>query len=134
VRPFAPPPPQAPRRERAARAGREGDARWVPFQVSFGARHGADPRRLLALVCRRGGVRGSDVGAIDVGASSSTVHVAAAVAEAFARAASRPDPRDPRVRIRREGRSGGARREGDAPRDPPPARPRSKPKRRDTAR
>jgi len=134
VRGFVPPPPPGPRRERAARAEREGAGRWVPFRVSFGARHGADPRRLLALVCRRGGVRGSDVGAIDVGPSFSTVHVAAAVAESFARAASRPDPRDPRVQIRREGRGGGARREGDAPRDPPRARPRSKPKRGDTAR
>ncbi|HVH07299.1 MAG TPA: DbpA RNA binding domain-containing protein, partial [Myxococcota bacterium] len=76
---------------------------WVPFRVSWGARHGADPRRLLALVCRRGEVRGSDVGAIYVEPLFSIVHVESGTADGFARAAGRPDPRDPRVVIRREG-------------------------------
>jgi ATP-dependent RNA helicase DeaD len=74
---------------------------WVPFQISWGSEHGADARRLMAIVCRRGNIRGSDVGAIRVGARSSTVEVAASVAQAFGEAALAPDPRDPRVRIRR---------------------------------
>ncbi len=83
----------APRR---ATGGADG---WVPFRVTWGGLHGADPRRLLAIVCRRGGIRGSDVGAIDVQRSFSVVHVAREVAASFAEEAKRPDPRDPRVRI-----------------------------------
>jgi ATP-dependent RNA helicase DeaD len=75
---------------------------FVPFQVTWGSAHGADPRRLLALVCRRGGIRGSDVGAIHVGESTSVVEVAESVGDQFATSASQPDPRDPRVRIRRD--------------------------------
>jgi len=98
-------PPKPSRERRRPSDGRRGEASggWVPFRVSWGARHGADPRRLLALVCRRGQVRGGDVGAIYVESLFSIVHVESGVADAFARAASRPDPRDPRVVIRREG-------------------------------
>jgi ATP-dependent RNA helicase DeaD len=74
---------------------------WVRFQVSWGRCHGADERRLLAVVCRRGGVRSKDVGSIAVGERSSMVEVSERMAQAFARAATRPDQRDPRVRFRR---------------------------------
>jgi ATP-dependent RNA helicase DeaD len=100
--------PQFPERgsqfpERAPRAndrgprpeGNPGD--WVPFRVSWGEQHGADARRLVAMLCRRGNVRGTDIGAIRVGATSSTVEVAAAVAQGFAESTREPDPRDPRV-------------------------------------
>jgi ATP-dependent RNA helicase DeaD len=73
----------------------------VTFRVTWGGTHGADPRRLLALVCRRGDIRGSDVGAIRVEPAYSLVDVAQSVAEKFAAAGARPDPRDPRVRIER---------------------------------
>jgi ATP-dependent RNA helicase DeaD len=110
------------------RADRTGG--FVPFRVSWGARHGADPRRLLALVCRRGGVRGHEVGAIDVGPVFSIVQVASGAAEAFARAAREPDPRDPRVLIRREGaaeaRALAQRAQGAAPRRGP--RPKARPR------
>jgi ATP-dependent RNA helicase DeaD len=72
---------------------------FVPFRVSWGSKHGADPRKLLAVVCRRGGVRGSDVGAIRVEQSFSLVDIASGAAEAFAQSASEPDPRNPRVAI-----------------------------------
>jgi ATP-dependent RNA helicase DeaD len=100
-----PPPTEGDRRPTRPRA-REGATQdeaprgWALFDVTWGDVHGADARRLLALVCRRGNIQGSDVGAIRVGRTSSQVEVALDVAEAFARAASAPDPRDPRVRIR----------------------------------
>jgi ATP-dependent RNA helicase DeaD len=72
---------------------------WVSFRVTWGQIHGADARRLLAMVCRRGGIRGSDVGAIRVQRTFSTVDVAAAAAPTFERATRDPDPRDPRVKI-----------------------------------
>jgi ATP-dependent RNA helicase DeaD len=92
------PPGRAPR-DRARPP--ETDAGWVTFRVTWGGRHGADARRLLALACRRGNIRGSDVGAIRVEGEWSLLDVAGNVAEGFERDASRPDPRDPRVRITR---------------------------------
>jgi ATP-dependent RNA helicase DeaD len=103
VRPHEPPKPSRERRRPNDDRRDERAGGWVPFRVSWGGRHGADPRRLLALVCRRGGVRGQDIGAIYVEPQFSIVHVESGSADAFARAASRPDPRDPRVVIRREG-------------------------------
>ncbi len=76
-----------------------GAADWVTFRVTWGGRNGADARRLLAVACRRGNIRGSDVGAIRVEAGCSFVDIARSVAEGFEREAAKPDPRDPRVLI-----------------------------------
>ncbi len=96
-------PPRGHDREAAPRAERaERSDGWVPFRVSWGSEGGADPRRLLALVCRRGNIRGADVGAIRIARAYAVVNVAGIAAQAFAAAASAPDPRDPRVTIRRE--------------------------------
>ncbi|HEY8042185.1 MAG TPA: DEAD/DEAH box helicase [Polyangiaceae bacterium] len=78
-----------------------GAGAWVTFRVTWGGRQGADARRLLAVACRRGNIRGSDVGAIRVEAAHSLIDIARDVAQAFEVAAGRPDPRDPRVRITR---------------------------------
>ncbi len=79
---------------------------WVPFRFTWGKEAWpADPRRLLAMACRRGGIQAGDIGAIHVGRTHSVVNVASTVAEGFARAASEHDPRDPRVAIRRESQS-----------------------------
>ncbi len=89
-------------RPSAQQRGRTGArSGWVRFQVSWGRCHGADERRLLAVVCRRGGIRSNDVGSIAVGERSSMVEVSERTAQAFARAATRPDERDPRVHFRK---------------------------------
>jgi ATP-dependent RNA helicase DeaD len=96
-------PPRANDRDAAPRAPRaERPDGWVAFRVSWGSEGGADPRRLLALVCRRGNIRGADVGAIRIARAYAVVNVAGIAAQAFAESASAPDPRDPRVTIRRE--------------------------------
>jgi|GEM_PF-84806 len=87
-------PPRTPR-DAATDAGS-----WVPFRISWGQIHGADARRLLAMACRRGGIKGSDVGAIRVTRTYSTIDVSSAAAPTFERATREPDPRDPRVKIR----------------------------------
>jgi ATP-dependent RNA helicase DeaD len=87
----------APRRDGAAARS------FTPFRVSWGQLKGADARRLLAVVCRRGEIRGRDVGAIRVEPTYAIVDVASEVAEGFARAAALPDPREPNVTIRRDG-------------------------------
>jgi ATP-dependent RNA helicase DeaD len=106
----APAPSDAPpaRRPAASRPAPVRDARpsetpFVPFQINWGVRHGADPRRLLAMVCRRGGIRGDEVGAIRIGEVSSTFEVAAPVAKSFARSVKKPDARDPKIRIEMPG-------------------------------
>jgi ATP-dependent RNA helicase DeaD len=98
-----------PPREHEARPPRENEAReesprrdrerHVFFRVNFGERQGATPARLLAMVCRRGGVRGADVGSIRIGEAASTFGVSESVAKSFASAAARRDEREPHVRI-----------------------------------
>jgi ATP-dependent RNA helicase DeaD len=98
----APPlsPPRASRDDAApARRPRPSPEAWVTFRVTWGGTQGADARRLLAVVCRRGNIRGSDVGSIRVDDRQSFVDVAADVAPGFEAEAAKPDPRDPRVRI-----------------------------------
>ncbi|HEX3346062.1 MAG TPA: DEAD/DEAH box helicase, partial [Polyangiaceae bacterium] len=99
-----------------------GPADWVTFRVTWGGRNGADARRLLAVACRRGNIRGSEVGAIRVEAGCSFVDVARTVADAFEREAARPDPRDPRVQITRADRAS-----PPPPPAPPPLPPPSPP-------
>jgi ATP-dependent RNA helicase DeaD len=74
---------------------------FVTYQVSWGAHGGADTRRLLAMVCRRGDVSSEVVGAIRVAPKSSTVDIASSVAPQFERAVARPDKRNPRAQFRR---------------------------------
>ncbi|HEY3496265.1 MAG TPA: DEAD/DEAH box helicase [Polyangiaceae bacterium] len=83
-----------------ARDGDTGDG-WVRFRVSWGQAQGADVRRLLPMLCRRGNIRGKDIGTIQLAPSFSFVDVATRVAADFERAARRPDPRDPSVTVRR---------------------------------
>ncbi len=73
---------------------------WSLFQVTWGEAHGADSRRMLAMLCRRGGIESRDVGAIRVGRMASTVEIAADAADQFAQAAGQVDMRDPRIVIR----------------------------------
>ena len=79
---------------------RPSSGNWARFQVSWGKNHGADPGRLLAIVCRRGGITSSDVGSISIGGQSSMVEVNPKIAQAFALSAGRHDPRDPRIKFR----------------------------------
>lgn len=118
--------PGAPPRHHEADTGRPPrtlpPSGWVAFRVTWGESHGADARRLLAMVCRRGGIASSEVGRIHVGRYASDLEVSSGAAAAFEAAASQPDPRDPRVSIERNtGASASA--PSRMPRPPrPPAR------------
>jgi ATP-dependent RNA helicase DeaD len=74
---------------------------FITYQVSWGAHAGADTRRLLAMVCRRGDVSSDVVGAIRVAPKSSTVEISSSAAQRFERAVTRPDKRNPRAQFRR---------------------------------
>ena len=99
VRVASAPKPRAASAPRQSR-GRERNASFIPFHVNWGTRAGANPSRLLAMVCRRGNVRSQHIGVIQVGPRGSTVDVASHLAAEFERAARKPDPRNPRVKIR----------------------------------
>ncbi|MCW5832440.1 MAG: DEAD/DEAH box helicase [Labilithrix sp.] len=73
-----------------ARGGEARGGDWVAFRVSWGESHGADPRRLVAMMCRRGQITGRDIGAIRVGRTSSVLEVTSRVAASFS--APRPSP------------------------------------------
>ena len=110
------------------RAAERDSGEWVPFRITWGGEHGADARKLLAMACRWGEIRGTDVGAIEIERDYSRLSVKASVAAGFAEATSKPDPRNPRVSIQLD-RSN----QGFAPRTMPPPRPAFKeaPKARD---
>lgn len=84
------------RPERAER----GPESWVTFEVTYGERHGADARRMLAMICRRGKIASHSVGKIRIGAAGSEVEIAEAAAERFAEAVRRPDRNARNVHIR----------------------------------
>ncbi|MGO8994954.1 MAG: DEAD/DEAH box helicase [Polyangiaceae bacterium] len=102
----------------------EPEGGWVPFRFTWGKEHGADPRRLVAMACRRGGIRSGDIGAIFVARTHSIVNIASPVAASFARSASEHDPRDPRVTIRPEGETRDTRPAPPRHHEPRPQEPR----------
>jgi ATP-dependent RNA helicase DeaD len=96
----------APGRDRDAKPGprrthadfaREGTL----FRINLGAKDKADPRWLLPLICRRGGVTRREVGAIRIGPAETTFEIAGDAAAEFALASSASDPRAPHVHIAR---------------------------------
>jgi len=85
----------------SAQARRSANAGYTRFHINWGHRHGANPKRLLAAICRRGDVSGKQVGAIEIAAFFTTFDIADSVAEKFERQAARRDDRDPTQRISR---------------------------------
>jgi ATP-dependent RNA helicase DeaD len=83
--------------KRAPRRAPPADVVW--FRVSLGRERKADPRWLLPLLCRRGGVTRDRIGKIEVLPRETRFEVARDAAAAFAKAAGRPDPRMPDARI-----------------------------------
>jgi ATP-dependent RNA helicase DeaD len=97
----------------------------VLFRVNIGAKDNADPRWMLPLICRRGGVTRREVGAIRIGPHETTFEIAGHAAPEFADAAAESDPRARHVIISR----------GDAgPAAPTPAPERSPTRREEPAR
>jgi ATP-dependent RNA helicase DeaD len=112
-------PSPAPRRATA------NNGRFVRFRINWGLVDGAEPRRILAHVCRRGAIESHQVGAIELERYESIFAVAEPVADAFAKAVRARDARDPHLVIHPEGVASHFR----GPRGPraPFARPKSKP-------
>ncbi len=87
------------RSTRSARPAAQEDGVW--FSIGLGREKNADPRWILPLLCRRGGVTRGAIGKIVVLPRETRFQVAREDAEAFARAARRPDPKMPGLRVDR---------------------------------
>ena len=91
----------------------------VLFRVNIGAKDNADPRWMLPLICRRGGVTRREVGAIRVGPHETTFEIAGHAAHEFADAAAESDPRARHVVISRADAGPAAPVSGPAPEQAP---------------
>ena len=76
--------------ERAKENHREGFDDSVWFKMNIGRRNNADPKWILPLLCRRGGVTKNDIGAIRIAANETHVGIAAAAVAKFAKAIAQP--------------------------------------------
>jgi ATP-dependent RNA helicase DeaD len=74
----------------------------VRFFVNWGENQGATPGRILATVCRRGEVNGESIGSIAIHPNAATFDVQEDLAQRFEFLASRRDPRDPQIMIRKD--------------------------------
>ncbi len=69
------------------------------FRLNLGREKNADPRWLIPLLCRRGGITKAEIGKIQIFAVETRVGIATRAASRFAAMARRPDPKDRTVRI-----------------------------------
>jgi ATP-dependent RNA helicase DeaD len=135
-------------RERALESHRAGFDDSVWFKLNIGRRNNADPKWILPLLCRRGGVTKNDIGAIRIAANETHVGIAAAAVAKFAKGIAQPGrdedndveiiqasgpPREAARENKRRGQEGGH--NDDRPQRPQlGVNPRSGPARRDGAR
>jgi ATP-dependent RNA helicase DeaD len=143
--------------ERAKESHREGFDDSVWFKMNVGRRNNADPKWILPLLCRRGGVTKNDIGAIRIAANETYVGIAAAAVAKFSKAIAQPGhdedndveiiqadgpPREAARENKRMGRDGGRPQRpqlgvssggprGDGPRGGPPRRDGARPFRKD---
>ncbi len=75
---------------------------YIWYRINVGRAKKADPRWLLPLLCRRGGVVKSDIGKILILADDTRFEITAKAAKRFEEAAAKPDKTDPSIRIRAE--------------------------------
>ncbi|MGK0263797.1 MAG: hypothetical protein ACI8UD_002450, partial [Planctomycetota bacterium] len=82
--------------------GRPVEAGFTRFNINWGERDGANPRRIMAHICRRGEVESSLIGSISMNDNGTTFEVQSTVADDFAKRVQRRDRRDPHLIIHRE--------------------------------
>ena len=93
----------------------------VWFRASIGSRKNAEARWLLPMICRRGGIDKTDIGAIRVMDTTTEFEISARAAESFAVKIRRPDKED---NIRIEALPEGPQAQPAAEREAAPHRPR----------
>nr|WP_250152361.1 DEAD/DEAH box helicase [Ancylobacter radicis] len=78
--------------ERDFGRGSEGGSAW--FRLNIGRRNNADPKWLLPLICRRGGVTRKDIGAIRIFDEETAFEVGLGAAERFGKAVRKAEGMD----------------------------------------
>jgi ATP-dependent RNA helicase DeaD len=122
---------EAPRPAGAARVHRSAPDDVVWFRIGIGRERNADPKWLLPLLCRRGGVTRAEIGKILISPRETRFQVSAHASAAFEAQARRPDPKMPGVRIELFRGEGTPIDLPESPRKrPPPAGAKAKPVRR----
>jgi ATP-dependent RNA helicase DeaD len=76
-----------------------GNAVW--FTVNVGRSKNADPKWIIPLLCRRGGITKASIGKIQILARETRVEIAANDADRFGEAALKPDAKDKNIHIER---------------------------------
>ena len=130
-----------PMREKAGRGGEARERRetgfdrnaptgngGVWFKLSVGRKMNADPKWLLPMICKRGGIEKRDVGAIRIFDRESKVEIAPRAAEAFEAAVKVPGPKGDNVMIEKTSAPGGIEAAGPRPKARAGERPRPKDK------
>jgi ATP-dependent RNA helicase DeaD len=84
-----------PRTERPVAAG----APPVWFTINVGRSKNADPKWIVPLLCRRGGISKSSIGKIQILARETRVEIAADAVERFTEAVRKPDAKDRNIHI-----------------------------------
>jgi len=82
---------------------------FTRFRINWGTRDGADARRILAHVCRRGDINSRLIGSISLSENSSTFDVDDRIANAFGKRVQVRDRRDPHLFIKPERYAGATR-------------------------
>jgi ATP-dependent RNA helicase DeaD len=95
---------ERPDRERAERRPERreepfGGEGMVVFRMNIGRAANADPRWMIPVICRRGGITKNEIGAIRILDTETHFEVAAHAAEGFAAQARQPDTKDPNIRF-----------------------------------
>jgi ATP-dependent RNA helicase DeaD len=100
---------------KAARADFTGAAAW--FHLNIGRSKNADPKWLLPMLCRKGGITKQDIGAIRIFENETKIEIAEPVAAQFAINMKKPGGDNFRIeRLQGEGSSGPAQSaQGDVP-------------------
>ncbi|HET9623676.1 MAG TPA: DEAD/DEAH box helicase [Kofleriaceae bacterium] len=93
-------PTRPPRDKRPVHAGEgEGAAEATWFTINVGRSKNADPKWLIPLLCRRGGISKNAIGKIQILARETRVEIAPDVSERFAAAVREPDAKDRNIHI-----------------------------------
>ena len=69
------------------------------FTINIGRSKNADPKWLIPLLCRRGGISKNAIGKIQILARETRVEISRDVSERFAAAVREPDTKDRNIHI-----------------------------------
>lgn len=114
----------APRQAREAPASRAAEQGFVHFVVNWGQKRGANPSRVLAMLCKRGNIKGDCIGAIEIEANRTSFGVREEVAARFEASAGKVDPLQPDLKIERyKAHAGAVKKRSSAPSEEEEAAP-----------